>query len=59
MSTHQVVGGADHGGILVRSGFELTSEPAETRLSTGSLVKVDVPFVAETAVFLLVRCSFH
>ena len=28
--------------------FLLTSEPAEvTRLSTGSLVKVDVPFVAE------------
>ena len=57
MSAHQVVGGADHGGILVRSGFELTSEPAETRLSTGSLVKVDVPFVAETAVFVCHRLS--
>lgn len=36
----QVVGGADHGGVLVRSGFELTSELAETRLSTGAVVKV-------------------
>lgn len=37
--TAQVVGGADHGGVLVRSGFELTSELAETRLSTGAVVK--------------------
>ena len=38
--SRQVVGGADHGGVLVRSGFELTSELAETRLSTGAVVKV-------------------
>lgn len=36
----EVVGGADHGGVLVRSGFELSSELAETRLSTGAVVKV-------------------
>lgn len=35
----QVVGGAEHGGIIVRSGCELTSEMAESRLSTGSVVK--------------------
>jgi len=35
----EVVGGADHGGVLVRSGFELSSELAETRLSTGAVVK--------------------
>ena len=38
----QVVGGGDHGGVLVRSGSELTSELAETRLSTGAVVKVGV-----------------
>eukprot|EP00435_Cladocopium_sp_Y103_P014773 s2202_g3.t1 len=35
----EVVGGAEHGGIIVRSGCELTSEMAESRLSTGSVVK--------------------
>ena len=35
----QVVGGAEHGGIIVRSGCELTSEMAVRRLSTGSVVK--------------------
>ena len=35
----QVVGGAEHGGIIVRTGCELTSEMAASRLSTGSVVK--------------------
>lgn len=35
----QVVGGAEHGGIIVRSGCELTSDMAKSRLSTGSVVK--------------------
>lgn len=36
---HQVVGGVEHGGIIVRSGSELTSEILESRLSTGSVIK--------------------
>eukprot|EP00439_Symbiodinium_sp_Y106_P032255 s1341_g3.t2 len=34
----EVVGGADKGGILVRQGKELTSEPESSRLSTGALI---------------------
>eukprot|EP00434_Breviolum_minutum_P009358 symbB.v1.2.008246.t2/scaffold515.1/size193321/8 len=35
----EVVGGVEHGGIIVRSGSELTSEILESRLSTGSVIK--------------------
>lgn len=35
----EVVGGAEYGGILVRVGRELSSPPAEMRLSTGALVQ--------------------
>ena len=35
----QVVGGAGHGGVLVRSGPALSDELCETRLATGAVVK--------------------
>ena len=42
----QVVGGAQHGGVLVRRGFELTAELEESRLETGAVVKAWVSEVA-------------
>jgi len=45
-----VVGGADKGGILVRTGQELTSSEAEKRLSHGALVK-QVKLVGERLQF--------
>lgn len=35
----EVVGGSEHGGVLVRNGFELCSELCDARLATGALVK--------------------
>jgi len=39
MSLWEVVGGADKGGILIRTGEALTSPAADGRLSTGSIVE--------------------
>ncbi|OLQ00560.1 hypothetical protein AK812_SmicGene16776 [Symbiodinium microadriaticum] len=35
----EVVGGAERGGIIVRTGYDLSSDLADSRLATGSLVK--------------------
>ena len=35
----QVVGGAERGGIILRTGYDLSSDVADSRLVTGSLVK--------------------
>ena len=35
----QVVGGAGHGGVLVRSGPTLSDDLCEARLATGAVVK--------------------
>eukprot|EP00439_Symbiodinium_sp_Y106_P086985 s383_g37.t2 len=39
MALWEVVGGAGHGGVLVRSGPALSDELCETRLATGAVVK--------------------
>ena len=38
------MGGSEHGGVLVRNGFELCSKLCDARLATGALVKEPISF---------------
>eukprot|EP00747_Dinoflagellata_sp_TGD_P117328 gnl/TRDRNA2_/TRDRNA2_172582_c0_seq4.p1 gnl/TRDRNA2_/TRDRNA2_172582_c0~~gnl/TRDRNA2_/TRDRNA2_172582_c0_seq4.p1 ORF type:complete len:401 (-),score=58.56 gnl/TRDRNA2_/TRDRNA2_172582_c0_seq4:673-1875(-) len=48
-SVWEVVGGVGRGGIIVRTGLELSSSPADSRLATGARIKQ----------LLLVGCRLH